>query len=109
MSHVSFSRADLISRSLQDCPQCRRPEILVGWYQRWYGWLWTCSGCGEKFSDEEWLPRPFRPGWRRDRIARARRRFITCREAGVPIDGDCVTGFSSPDADLRAAVLGESA
>jgi len=43
----------------------------MGWHQPWYGSIFTCLKCGERFSNEEMLPRPFCPRWRKDNIKSA--------------------------------------
>lgn len=54
-----------------DCPTCGTRERFAGYDQPWYGPTLTCLGCGDRFSDGERLPRPFKPRWRRESIAEA--------------------------------------
>lgn len=58
-------------RTVRRCPVCGKRRRLVGFDQLWYGITWTCLGCGDQWCGVELLPRPFRPRWRRDNIARA--------------------------------------
>jgi len=57
------------------CPVClKRANILYEFYE-WYGWHVTCLRCGDQWEDGELLSRPFRPGWRKENIARAKERL----------------------------------
>lgn len=38
------------------------------WHQPWYGSMFTCLRCGERWVDGEMLERPFAPRWRKDNI-----------------------------------------
>jgi ribosomal protein L37AE/L43A len=60
-------------RTMRRCPCCQRLRPIAGFYQRWYGFTWTCLGCGDSWSGGELLPRPFARGWRQRSIANARR------------------------------------
>jgi hypothetical protein len=54
---------------------------MLAQFQEWYGTTWTCAGCGDSWQDVERLERPFKPGWRRESIERARRVLASI---GVP-------------------------
>lgn len=54
------------------CPTCdKRRKMLVRW-EAWYGDTITCLTCADVWMDGECMPRPFRPKWRQERLARAR-------------------------------------
>lgn len=54
------------------CPTCKRRRRFYCWFQEWYGWHMTCTGCGEQWQDGEMCPRPFAPRWRKENISRAK-------------------------------------
>ena len=64
-----------------DCLACKRRTFAVGWHAEYYGWSQTCLRCGERWEDGEMCPRPFRRGWRKDSIERAKRRWRQERAA----------------------------
>ena len=76
-THVHVLVPQVIDRKLSriKCPTCQRRTFAVGWYAEWFGWSMTCLRCGERWNDGEQEPRPFRRGWRKDSIARAKRRW----------------------------------
>jgi hypothetical protein len=45
---------------------------MLARFQEWYGWMLTCTGCGEQWQDGEHGGREFRPGWRQESIRHAR-------------------------------------
>jgi hypothetical protein len=55
------------------CPMCECVTESVVRYELWHGATVTCLRCGDMWGDGELYPRPFRPGWRRDRITRGRK------------------------------------
>lgn len=59
-------------RRIAHCPTCKRRRRFAGLDAVWYGTLWTCCGCGDRWEDGEMLERPFQRGWRTRSIARAR-------------------------------------
>jgi hypothetical protein len=66
------------------CPTCERPSYCVVLFYEWYAPDVTCLRCGERWSDGEVMPRPFRPGWRAESVERARRSYRKWRHlAGV--------------------------
>jgi len=72
-SHISFAKPDMVWLRRYDCPTCGKKRFFMGWHQEWYGSIFTCLKCGERFSDDEMLPRPFCPRWRQDNIAGAKK------------------------------------
>jgi hypothetical protein len=58
--------------AVNECPTCERPRRMLGEHAEWYGTTWTCAGCGDQWHDGERGERPFSPGWRQQRIRRAR-------------------------------------
>ncbi len=60
-------------RSTRWCQTCRqRRWFLVSAYI-WYPTNWTCLRCGDTWGDGERLPRPFKPGWRKESVTHAKR------------------------------------
>ena len=59
-------------RSVRYCPTCHRRRRFVMREEIWYGFGCTCVGCGDSWQDAELLPRPFRRGWRREAITKAK-------------------------------------
>ena len=70
--HVEFTRYSQIVLRRHPCIGCDRNSFFVDSFQEWYGWNGTCLKCGEQYSDEEWLPRPFARAWRQRNIEHAR-------------------------------------
>lgn len=57
------------------CPVCGcYANILIECWE-WYSPQATCLMCGNAWSDGELMERPFCPGWRKERIARAKERI----------------------------------
>jgi hypothetical protein len=51
-------------RRISYCPTCDKRRRFSGTDALWYGPIWTCLGCGDRWSDGERLERPFKRGWR---------------------------------------------
>lgn len=62
-------------RKVRVCPCCGERHRIIGMSQEWYDTIWTCCGCGDAWAGGELLPRPFRPGWRDQARAEARRNW----------------------------------
>jgi hypothetical protein len=61
-------------RFYADCPICERRRRFVARHDGiYYGETQMCCGCGDSWQDGELGYRPFRPGWRKESIATARR------------------------------------
>lgn len=60
------------ARRILPCPTCEQRRRMVVLSYVWYGPTVTCCGCGERWNDGERESRPFRRGWRPERIAEAR-------------------------------------
>jgi hypothetical protein len=60
-------------RRVLRCPTENRRRRMAGHLALWYGATITCLGCGDSWTDGEMHPRPFRPRWREDAIARGRK------------------------------------
>ena len=71
--HINWTRPSQWKQVRRRCPTCKRRTQFWGWFQEWYGWHITCLSCGDAWQDGEMLPRPFCPGWRRDRIVAAKK------------------------------------
>lgn len=65
------SPSSVLRRSVMHCPTCGRRRRFVGRLFVWYDPIWTCLGCGDRWSAGERLGRPFRRGWREEQSARA--------------------------------------
>ena len=72
-SHISLAKPDHVWLRRYHCPTCEKRRFFMGWHQEWYGSIFTCLKCGERFSNDEMLPRPFCRGWRKDNIASAKK------------------------------------
>jgi len=55
------------------CPTCKNRQRLLMEYYEWYGASVTCLKCGEMWQDGEMCERPFKPGWRKERVAAAKK------------------------------------
>lgn len=73
--HIDWTRYASTFCMLNRCPTCDRDRRMLGQFQEWYGTTWTCTGCGDRWNDGEMEPRPFCPGWRKERIENARRKL----------------------------------
>ncbi len=62
-------------RRVARCPVCKTHHRIVGMSQEWYDIIWTCCGCGDSWAGDELLPRPFKPRWRKEAIAKAKQRW----------------------------------
>ena len=57
------------------CPTCEKRRYFLDVYYEWLGGEITCLFCGERFTEEGRLPRPFCRGWREMNKERARKRY----------------------------------
>lgn len=73
--HIHWTRTHAARKIRRRCPTCEKRTTFYCFFQEWYGWMVTCIACGERWEDGERLPRPFAPGWRKDNIRSARRRW----------------------------------
>lgn len=55
------------------CPECRKRTTMFGWFQEWYGWNVTCLTCGDQWQDSDAVERPFKRGWRKERVEEAKK------------------------------------
>ena len=72
------------------CPTCGKKRFFVYELWEWYGIYVTCLKCGEKFTDEGRMDRPFCPGWRKTNIRNAKRfyrQILTNRPEGQKGEG----------------------
>ena len=58
----------------------------------WYGITHTCLTCGEAWCDGFRLERPFRPGWRKDRIACAKKAPFTTKAEALAAEKEYLFG-----------------
>lgn len=56
-------------RVIRECPAEHKVRRIVGRFQHWYGFEWYCLGCGDRWTMDEFGPRPFERGWRAKAIA----------------------------------------
>lgn len=68
---VCRPRFERVEARIMACPTCKRRRRMVAKLQDWYGWLVTCTGCGDSWNDGERLMRPCYRAWRRDVAAKA--------------------------------------
>ena len=64
-----------VRRRILYCPICERRTrhvIQDEGAESYYSPIIRCVRCGDMWSDGELLQRPFRRGWRQERIARAK-------------------------------------
>jgi hypothetical protein len=73
--HIYAPQPDRHGLVYQRCPTCERNTHMLWFHVEWYGVDVTCPHCGERWQDGERLERPFAPGWRRDSIESAKRRW----------------------------------
>lgn len=60
-------------RRTAQCPTCGSAQRMAGFLQLWYGQTLTCLGCGDRWTDGEMHPRPFKPRWRAENKTAAQR------------------------------------
>ncbi len=61
-------------RRVLRCPSCQcRRRFVQSHAGLYYDDIFTCLGCGDTWSGGERGERPFRRGWRREALTRARR------------------------------------
>ena len=72
---VCAPTATCTERRVMLCPTCKRRRRFVCTLYEWYGWMVTCCGCGDSWEDGERLPRPFKPRWRSEAIAKAKKQW----------------------------------
>lgn len=70
--HICWSRKDQEKVSISLCPTCKKRRRFYSWFQEWYGWNSTCTGCGDVWTDGEQHDRPFERGWRKENIKQAK-------------------------------------
>jgi len=61
------------------CPTCKTRTTFLCEFAEWYGWTKTCLRCGDAWDNGEMLPRPFKPGWRKESIEWAKQRWARRR------------------------------
>jgi hypothetical protein len=67
-------------RRIADCPTCAKRRRFVGLHAGfWYSVTWTCCGCGDRWTDGERHERPFRRGWRKRAVEKARADYGTAQ------------------------------
>lgn len=71
--HICLSRKDDEKVSVEYCPVCKKRRRFYSWFQEWYGWTSTCSGCGDRWTDGEMHERPFQRNWRKEEIESAKK------------------------------------
>jgi len=63
-----------VRRRVLPCPVCKRRRRHVIYYDwsPYYAPRIQCVACGDQWEDGELLARPFRRGWRKEAIAKAK-------------------------------------
>lgn len=86
MTDVHICRAQAVARALRKfaCDNCGCDRWHTVIFYEWYGPSGTCLRCGESFEGNEYLPRPFARGWRKESIRQAKVTWRRLRDAGVP-------------------------
>lgn len=74
-----YRNADAFGKRRVRCSTCEKRTTFFWWSEPWYGPTWTCLACGDRWSDGERLERPFKPRWRQESIASARRMYARLR------------------------------
>lgn len=62
----------LIERRVLSCPTCEARRRFAVMVELWYGNTKHCLSCGDVWQDGYLLARPFRRGWREQRLQKAR-------------------------------------
>lgn len=73
MSVIICRPETFLRRRIAYCPTCKQRRRFVGREAVWYGTVWSCCGCGDTWDDGGRRRRPFRRGWRKEAIAKAKR------------------------------------
>jgi hypothetical protein len=86
-------------RRVRHCPNCKRVRRFVGRAMVWYDTIWTCCACGDSYSVEGRMQRPFARGWRADEIRRARREWDAAppSDEGKRILREMISEYTQPD------------
>lgn len=74
--HVCAPAPELVKMLRGYCHNCRQNRRFIVAFFAWYDPLETCLRCGERYSGEERLERPFARGWRERSIRSAWRTFF---------------------------------
>lgn len=69
---VCFASDRFLRKAIRRCPVCECMTEMVERHEAWYGTSTYCCKCGDRWSDGELGPRPFRRGWRREAVQRHR-------------------------------------
>lgn len=69
--HLCYAPAWRYRRQF-NCPTCARRRLFLVELAAWWGSTVTCLTCGDAWAEEGRLPRPFKPRWRAESIARAK-------------------------------------
>ncbi len=86
-------------RRILRCPgACKghRRRVVQAEGSPWYGPTFTCCSCGDSWSSDGIYPRPFKRGWRKEAITRARDVWRTARSGPIRRDDDM---YPIPDDD----------
>lgn len=82
--HINFTQFSVEAVRVVKCPTCERRRRMLFQFQEWYGGTFTCTGCGDRWTDGQMHERPFRRGWRGKQIAGAKKRIHELRVGGSP-------------------------
>jgi len=82
---VTITRSGVLEilRKISNCPTCEGSQrfVVVVPASPYYGPTSTCLACGDSWTDGERHERPFRPRWRKEAIAEAKRDWDNAFEA----------------------------
>lgn len=69
---VPVDNAETLKKRYLWCPTDECTTEMVVRDEGWYGLTKMCCKCGDSWSDGERLSRPFKPGWRAERVRKYR-------------------------------------
>ncbi len=76
-------------RRILPCQGACRPQrrrVVVAYGSPYYAPTVTCCACGDSWSEGELSQRPFRRGWRKEAVTRAREQWQQARSGPVRLD-----------------------
>jgi hypothetical protein len=91
--HLNMASDRFMRRRVYNCPTCGPDAEMVVQYEEWYGPTTMCCRCGDRWQEaaepHEWRDaRPFKRGWKEDRIAYHRKLWDRATEGPAPTLAD---------------------
>ena len=72
--HICRTTYDEVKQPVRYCETCNRRCRMLYVFRHWYGGMFTCLTCGERYGTEEGrMERPFARGWRKQSAEKAKR------------------------------------